>query len=504
MDYPAAFNDFYGLPSSPPCVFKTGEAWFIRTGPEAQRILREVRPIYDHPIRDSWLDIGKRIYEDLDSRDVKWSSIDPVGFAEAGKKDVTPLHLWIGVIPATLVFEAAKAAAEGIKDILAQAGFPDVEVAFRESVVTRSVGPKLLDFDPSVDPVPELRSPFSPTLGIQIAPLKTPFYEGTGAVYVRESSQSKRIFLLTAAHVARPPPVHHNQALSHKDTSQPREEIVALGTMAYTNATKRMTNTIGDQLRSIKVWEAELEKLGPVVEGEAAKRTRARDEYQDLVKKATRKIEDANEIHDEVAKHWTTLDQRVIGYVLHAPPIAVADGPKQFTRDWALIDLYLDKIDWKTFQGNKVYVGGNISSADYLKMMYPHGGDQSDFMYPPGGLLQVRGVVTDEETRQPQQLDVNREKCLLVSFVRVYKEYGIKETSIEIAVLPYNNKSGAFSAPGDSGAIVLDREGRLVGLLTSGAGAAEETDVTYLTPYWWIEEQMKEVFPDCSLYEVVN
>ena len=93
-------------------------------------------------------------------------------------------------MPRTLAFEAAKEAAKGCKDILAREGFPDVEVAFRESVVTQSVGSKLLSFDPDVDPVPELPSPFTPTLGIQIAPLKTPHLEGTGAVYLREGGES--------------------------------------------------------------------------------------------------------------------------------------------------------------------------------------------------------------------------------------------------------------------------------------------------------------------------
>jgi hypothetical protein len=50
-------------------------------------------------------------------------------------------------------------------------------------------------------------------------------------------------------------------------------------------------------------------------------------------------------------------DQRVIGFVLHAEPIVVSDGPNQFTRDWAFVELYKDKIDWDTFLGNKVYVG---------------------------------------------------------------------------------------------------------------------------------------------------
>ena len=355
--YPAAFTDFYGLHSNPPCIFKTGDAWTVRTGPEAQRILREARPVCDHPMQDRWLDIGKLIYEHLDSHNVEWSSIDPVCFAEAGKRDVSALYLWVGVLPGTLGCEAAKAAADGCKKILAQEGFPDVELAFRESVVTQSVGPKLLSFEPSFDRVPELRSPFTPTLGIQIAPLKTPYYEGSGAVYLRESSQSDRVFLLTACHVARPPAAHRHRPLPRKHSSQAREEIVVLGTTAYADAIDRMMGTIGHELLSIKTWNEALERFGPVVEGESRKKTRARKEHQDLVEKATTKIEDINELHSEVTKRWTTPNQRVIGYVVHAPAIAVDDGPKHFTRDWALIDLYRDKIDWDTFQGNKVYVG---------------------------------------------------------------------------------------------------------------------------------------------------
>ncbi|KAG8219464.1 hypothetical protein J3R82DRAFT_392 [Butyriboletus roseoflavus] len=482
-----------------------------------------------------WLEIGPLIYEHLDSRNVKWSSVDPTRFAEAGKEEVSVLHLWIGVMPGTLAFEAAK----GCKDILAREGFPDVEVAFRESIVTQSVGPKLLSCDPSVDPVPELRSPFTPTLGIQIVSLKTPYFAGTGAVYLREGSQSDRIFLLTADHVARPPPVHNNEPLSRKHSSQPREEIVVLGTDAYSDAINRMMSTIGRDLLSIETWNEEIKRLGPFVAGEERKN------YEVLVEKVKSKIEDVNEIHDEVTKYWTTLNQPVIGYVVHAPAVAVDDGPEYFTRDWALIDLYRDKIDWDTFKGIKIYVGtfpsylgntvpgfsvlfyfiytsGKISPADFILKMHPHPEGQSNFKYPLSGLLQVKGVVKDDEIRKPQQLDAIGEKCLIVvrngkatgptlgrligmeSFVRTYPEYGIKKTSIEIAVYPYSNKDGAFSAPGDSGSIVVDSKGRIVGLLIAGGGPIEKTDVTYLTPYWWIEEQMKKAYPNIFLYQIVE
>ena len=51
---------------------------------------------------------------------------------------------------------------------------------------------------------------------------------------------------------------------------------------------------------------------------------------------------DINELHSKIAKHWTGLSQRVLGYVVHALPTSVGTGPKQFTDDWALIDIYRD------------------------------------------------------------------------------------------------------------------------------------------------------------------
>jgi hypothetical protein len=38
-------------------------------------------------------------------------------------------------------------------------------------------------------------------------------------------------------------------------------------------------------------------------------------------------------------------------------------------------------------------------------------------------------------------------------------------------------------------------------LLTGGGGTNDETDITYATPYWWLEEQIRKTFPDCYLYQ---
>lgn len=154
--------------------------------------------------------------------------------------------------------------------------------------------------------------------------------------------------------------------------------------------------------------------------------------------------------------------------------------------------------------------------------MFPRPEDQADYKYPRDGLLQAYGIVKDKEIRSPQQLDANGSQCLLVvknglatgttvgrvngldSVIRIYPAYGIKQHSTEVAVAVLARDKKAFSAGGDSGAIVLERGGAIVGMLTGGGGATERTDVSYLTPYWWLDEQIKKVFPGCYLYEVVQ
>ena len=154
--------------------------------------------------------------------------------------------------------------------------------------------------------------------------------------------------------------------------------------------------------------------------------------------------------------------------------------------------------------------------------MYPHYEDQGGYSYPEDSLVQAFGVVSADTISNPHHLDVNGQKCLLVlknggttgttfgrangleSVKRSYPEYGIRQAdTLELAVLPYGKGYGKFSDSGDSGSIVVTREGEILGMVTGGVGPTDDTDVTWLTPYWWLQDQIEKQYPDAYLYPVV-
>ena len=69
----------------------------------------------------------------------------------------------------------------------------------------------------------------------------------------------------------------------------------------------------------------------------------------------------------------------------------------------------------------------------------------------------------------------------------------------EWPVLPYDEKSGAFSGQGDSGAVVVGGRGRMGGLITSGSGDMDFLDITYATPIQYLMECISEQFPNTHL-----
>lgn len=55
-------------------------------------------------------------------------------------------------------------------------------------------------------------------------------------------------------------------------------------------------------------------------------------------------------------------------------------------------------------------------------------------------------------------------------------------------------------SPGDSDSMVADGLGRMSGVLNGGAGRTEFSDVTYVTPMWWLWSRVQAQFPNAKLY----
>jgi hypothetical protein len=155
--------------------------------------------------------------------------INPFGWANKGEKELLcPFLLSVGVTPRSLDYDEAIAGAVDVKAILAK-----VWPSRGRSCLCRDGRQAFGPFGrrtqaPPVGPHRRQRARvpkhFSSALGLPIAPLGTPYYEGTGAHYFHLGSDTKDIALLTCAHVVRPAPAFpDNKGMQRTSSSQPKE-----------------------------------------------------------------------------------------------------------------------------------------------------------------------------------------------------------------------------------------------------------------------------------------
>ena len=207
-------------------------------------------------------------------------------------------------------------------------------------------------------------------------------------------------------------------------------------------------------------------------------------------------IEELTKLHDE-AKRWEKLEDRVIGHVVYAPPITLGAGPDGYTEDFALIEIDTSRFAASNIKINCIDLGTKLNDADLTRMIFLHATSPYTFQYPPDRLLPLYGTVPVKEMCKPTILDQNGDKCIVVlkrgrtfgrasgidSYIRTYRhKNAAPETPREWTIISYDNKSGAFSARGDSGSVVVDGRGRIGGLLTGGDGITQNLDLTYATP----------------------
>ena len=438
---------------------------------------------------------------------MKWTSTDVARIGFVGES-VAPILVWIGVKPNTLSGEVGLAVAKECKQLLVASEILDVEVEIRESVVTRYVGPKLRKPVRSFDPIAELLEPLTSTLGLSICNASTPWVQGTGGFYV--TGDNSKLYLVTARHVVFTTNLANNDTYERKSTSQPRVNVALFGTAAFGSYVERIKLAIEGQGMIVDFQERRAKEAVEGHDGmDADEAALERTDAERLVKGAKDAIVAFKKLYDDVKKGWANIDNRILGYVRFSPSIKLGAGSNKYTRDYALVEIDSSKIDAASFTGNAIDLGTQIASDKFTRLMFPNPTNRHNFKYPTNRLFKVRGIVPDEEMRHPTILDQNGEPCLIVmkrgkttgltvgranpisSYVRNYYGNGDTQTSKEWAIFPYDNKSGPFSAKGDSGSGIVDCFGRLGGLLTGGDGVSESSDVTYATPISFILDSLK-------------
>jgi hypothetical protein len=144
-------------------------------------------------------------------------------------------------------------------------------------------------------------------------------------------------------------------------------------------------------------------------------------------------------------------------------------------------------------------------------MMYHRNDGGTVFRYPEDRMLRINGIVTRELLANPDLFDHEDLSCFIVlkdgsaTDLTIGRYAGLESflcdeggvESVELAIYNYDKKSGPFSAKGDSGSLIFDGLGRMVGLLHSGKSKSSFTGahVTYATPVWWLVSRIMEKYP---------
>ena len=483
---------------------------------------KELKGVGNHALNDVWEDkLAPLVLDILESERVEFTSVDVVRIGVVGERS-PPVILWIGVLPGSLTPVDGLKVALRCKGLLEKNDITDVDVEVRESIVTRSVGPRFLD--PTAfgwNPTVEVRRPLTATLGLGICAQSTSWAEGTGGFYMAEGGDSKRILLVTARHVVFPPNIVDNNRYEHENPSQPRRNVLLLGDNAFKKLLASIQSEIMGAVISGEYLPRRLEAIKKIEGVEL--RESSRKDAQTALDKAKTAVKEHPLYCKDVLESWGPAEQRVLGHVLYAPPIGVGATADQHTEDFAVIALDPSKIDAQNFKGNVIDLGTKFTFTDFDRMTNSQLGPEG-FDYPVDRLLPLQGTISTAELRRPTLVDKNGGPCLIVlkrgiatdltvgrgnnvfSIVRHYFKDKDKEpqTSKEWPVLPYDQESNAFSGQGDSGAVVVDSRGRIGGMITSGGGDTDGFDITYATPIEFLLQRIAEQFPNAHLNPVLT
>ncbi|KAJ3483757.1 hypothetical protein NLI96_g6110 [Meripilus lineatus] len=517
---------YWGLPSVPLLLARSAinSTWEQPCGFEAYSQTKEFRSMPKHALHDVWeANLAFKIHDVLDSHDVQWTSTDIAcfGWKDDGlwrgqNKSPSFLVLWIGVMEpdhfdemnadrkAEYVRGVAQVIPECLK-LLQQYGIDDVDVEIRHSAVT--LCGQLQAPIPS-DPVPDERHPFTTAIGHTICPKDNIKSHGTGGFFVTTKGDPNRLLLVTARHVVFPG--GDNRHFENIDASQPRHDVVLFGSDSDFEA--HLSEVEGQRRQQQSLYDS-------LVSGEGHLK------YLWTVDATKFRLSHLDSVLRELNDHWNSVGDRRLGHVILAPPNnsfphdrGHYDGNQKFdsqehdpiAEDWAVIEVDSSKINASNFKGNVLDLGKKLSFFQqnnrqlYQLATAMKEDDPTSPMAFSGlkHLLELSGCVSDDSYSKPMQvlkrghtskLTVGRSNGI-PSYFRMKHD---NTWSTRLKAWPiYSFLPGRiFAQAGDSGSAVVDRTGRIFGLLFAGASSCAPgtaMDVSFVMPVKFLRERMEQ------------
>ncbi|CUA69287.1 hypothetical protein RSOLAG22IIIB_08413 [Rhizoctonia solani] len=475
-------------------------------------------PVYEHKELgqdDLWDAIRGEVVKLLDARDIQFTSVDLARFRweesnKGGSSEtvITPVTIWIGVLPDSLTGEVAFESSNDILQLLKKHNIHDIDVAYRESVAKPLAGVELFAPVNDFDPLKGVIDPVTTALGLPIANLGALHMEGTLGFYFRVGDA---LFGVTPRHVL----------FSEKDNSHysynggPKKRVVLMGTNAFDDFLASIQDRISRLNITVTILRKRVATYKKRVDAGDQQAATYLEKTEGDEKKTIEAIETLETFLVKMKSGWSKPEDRVIGFVIWAPPIGVA-APHGYTKDVCVIRLDEKKF-MSNFRGNVIDLGTEIEPGGFISRMRLWDGTQPEFDYPWDRLFRLGSILSPAELRQPSGKDLNGDSMRyvikrglgtrttigrLTGFTSHKCRYSVlgKLDSVEVAVYPDNSHSGPFSKGGDSGALIAGSLGEFIALLTSGTGPADSSDVTYGTPIDWLwNDVIKPQFPDANL-----
>ncbi|KAG8752416.1 hypothetical protein FRC11_008374 [Ceratobasidium sp. 423] len=469
-----------------------------------------------NPIRHT---AAPKIRDELKGRKIRYSGIHAARFVTHGEGregTLGPVVIWIATYPGSTTADDAHFASPDILALLRANGVQGAVVEWFEGSVEKLSGPALLRATQDINPTYHVRRFLTAGLGMPIATAEREDDDARGSVAFffhenkdRRGNPSKRVLGVSNCHVLR------------KDTSvpylfegagAPPEHVRLAGLRRFQHGLDDIKAAITSHGNTADTLARDIVDLEQKLSSEDAEEA---DEAQEalVVKRAElakteKDITTLVAFYKDVSGQWGDIARRTIGHVDWAPEIFVDVTDRRYTKDMGTFEVDAERFGAQ-FKGNVVDLGAKYTSQQLVDKFYPHSNGRTVFKFPANRQLRINGFVTRELLANPDTFDSNGEPCIVVmkdgntSDLTVGRYAGLEAytcdelgvESVELVIYNYNKQSGPFSTKGDSGSLVFDGQGKMVGILHSGLAKGGNSHVTYATPAWWAIEQIKAQYP---------